>query len=80
MNTREKEFAEFVYECVSGHKPRNDAERSGVLELRHRLKAYAKSSEFDPVRKSMSRKMKVLRKTISESLDGPNKDELRRHL
>ena len=80
MNSREEQFAEFVYECVAGHKPRNEFERQGVLELRDRLKAYSKSPEFDDVRKKMGKKFRSLKDTIGKSLTGTDTKELRSHL
>ena len=80
MNSREEQFAEFVYESVSGHKPRNEFEREGVLELRHRSKTYSKSPEFDDVRKKMGEKFRQLKEDLSSSIRGTESNTLRRHL
>lgn len=80
MNSREEQFAEFVYECVAGHKPRNEFERQGVLELRHTLKAYADSEEFAPVRKEMGKKFADLKVRIGKSLTGADGSALIKHL
>jgi hypothetical protein len=81
MNSREEQFAEFVYEAVAGHRPRNEFERQVVLELRHTLKAYADSHRpRNGVRKKMGERFKSLKVTIGRSLTGKDTTELRRHL
>jgi len=80
MNTREKEFAEFAFKCIVGRAPLTKRDRNQVLEIRDALKKEFRSAEFKPVRDKISKRFKLVKKSISASLNGPDKDILKVHL
>lgn len=80
MNTREKEFAEFAFKCIVGRSPITERDRHQVLEIRDALKKEFRSPEFKPVRDKIANRFKLVKKSISASLSGPDKDILKVHL